>query len=761
MPIELHSFQGFADVDTQADRVVVQDAAAPQPLENARAGGMLGWAIKVLGEYLPTQWSAVTAQNNDAVAAFREALAGAFGAASDAHAPADGTGQPLTSRAINVAIHDTKAALYAAAAEPGASAADLKAATDAIMRDVKLTPGPLGPMMEAEIGKVLLGLLPTVIPLDGTPRLDLIGKLGTQLVARLEDHVSRGLEAYAFQLDAQQHKAAETREAGNPPDGKAPRAAKQLVPSHPTVDTLMAKLHAHGSPMAALETAVPALRVHLDAEIKGFETSVKTLLARVGADHAGIGSRFLAGRFFSGPDAGRLTDIQLTNSDPHKGGNRVAILGFESGLKVVYKPRDVRIDDAISGADRGTKGPSLMQQAGATNSIYKFMPMSDAADDGAGGDYGYVQHLPNREGANHLVDASRAPAMFRELGRATAALMLAGATDIHHENLMVSNGGMYFTDLEFALNRSVMNEFLGLLGGAPAPSADSATDTDAPAAAAPPSMARLMTGIMLDKALTRAVDRNMLHAHRPLQNGQFGFSAEFQDVPESLLIIKTPTRYVNNRYAAGPDAPSIYQPYGAAFGEGLASGLAALKQQGGLTPFLQGIQGLHLRYHPLSTPVQREILQGMFHQQYDGELAYPGSAPLDLLRSKLQALPLLAQDAGKRVALETTMTAAYALHDIPYYSRVIGDTALYPDGQPSKVAGTDDFFPADIDAHAQDLNTQFLKTPDAVLTALGDAAGRWLSAQAPAEQSAMAYLEVRDADDMIAAVTGVRPKHPA
>ncbi|MEN4922273.1 DUF4135 domain-containing protein [Achromobacter spanius] len=745
MPIELGTFQSFVDSNPQADRLALGGTADQQEVKNARSGNMLTWAVKVMGEYTPWQWNAVTAQNNDAITAFRNALTAEFGEGAAAHAPASGTGRPLTSRSVNAAVHDAKAAIFEAAIRNGATDADRKAASDLIMRGVKLTPGSLGPMMEAEVSKVLLGLLPTVMPLDGTPRLDLIGKLGTQLVTRLEDHFSRGLEAYAYQKDATDHAAAKLKADTQQADGKQPRSSDRARPTHPSVDTLIARLHAQGDPMAALEAAVPALRVHLDAEIKGFETSVKTLLSRVATDHAGIGARFLAGRFLAGPDAGRLTDIQLTNSDPHKGGNRVAILSFEAGLKVVYKPRDVRIDDAISGSHREAKGPSLMQQAGASNSIYKFMPMSDAASQADSGDYGYVQHLPNREGVNHLVDASQAPEMFRELGRATAALMLAGATDIHHENLMVSNGGIYFTDLEFALNKSVMNELLGLLGGTPA----------RPAEAPAPTMERLMEAIMLDKALTWATDNSALRAERPLENGKFEFPAMFQDVPESLLIIKTGNQYVNNRYATGPD--SIYKPYGAAFGEGLASGLIALKRQDGLTHFLQGIQGMHLRFHPLATPEQRQLLEGVFHQDYYQELATPGPKPAQELRGKLQALSLLADDAGKRAVLETTMQASYAKHDIPYYSRIIGDQTLYPDGQPSQNAGCVGFFPPGIDAHADDLNMRFQQAQESDLSALGTSAGKWLSAQAPAQESAMANVQVQESKAMIQAVMNQRP----
>jgi len=728
MPIGLGNFQSFVDNNPQADRLALNETADQPGVENARSGNMLTWAIKVIGEYTPWQWNAVTAQNNDAITAFRSALSAEYGNAALDHAPASNTGQPLTSRHINAAVHGAKAAIYEAAIKPDASAAERKTALDTIMRGVALTPGPLGPMMSAEVGEALLDLLPTVMPLDGTPRLDLIGKLGTQLVARMEDHLARALDAYADRKDV-------------------------------SVEALIAKLGAGESPMLELAKRVPAMRAHLDADIQGFKTSIETLLGRVGADHAGIGARFLAGRFSDGPDAGLLTDIQLTNSDPHKGGNRVAILSFEAGLTVVYKPRDVRIDDAISGSDRGSKGPSLMQQAGAT-SVYKFMPKSDG-----GGDYGYVQHLPNREAANHVVEGSRAPAMFQDLGRAVAALMVSGATDIHHENMMVSNGSIYFTDLEFALNADVMGKFGKLLTSQPPAQPKQAEQpTNADEVPEPPQGSRelksLMTAIMLDQAFTSATDDNVLHARRTFENGQLKEASAFQDVPESLLIVHSSKgEYVNNRYT--PDLPNrpFYEAFGPAFGDGLASGLAALKKKDSLTTFLNDVQGLNMRYHPLSTTTQRSILQSVFEQDYHPAEIGDHAKALDGMRATLRGVRGIVDDEAKRELLASTMEAAYEKHDIPYYSRKIGDTALLPDGQVSDKPGCAGFFPADIDAHADQLNNTLQNTPDSKLKAIGEDAGRWLSSQTPSQEFAMSLVSPQECDDMIQTATRVRPMH--
>ena len=47
---------------------------------------------------------------------------------------------------------------------------------------------------------------------------------------------------------------------------------------------------------------------------------------------------------FSVDDRANIIDIELTDSDPHNNGQKVAIVIFDDGARVVYKPRDVRPD---------------------------------------------------------------------------------------------------------------------------------------------------------------------------------------------------------------------------------------------------------------------------------------------------------------------------------------------------------------------------------------------------------------------------------
>src|SRR5690606_37724327 len=66
------------------------------------------------------------------------------------------------------------------------------------------------------------------------------------------------------------------------------------------------------------------------------------MFVRLRADRQAIGAAFAGGA-----DPGLLVHIDTALSDPHHGRRRVAILWFESGLRVVYKPRGIGVEAAF------------------------------------------------------------------------------------------------------------------------------------------------------------------------------------------------------------------------------------------------------------------------------------------------------------------------------------------------------------------------------------------------------------------------------
>jgi type 2 lantibiotic biosynthesis protein LanM len=68
------------------------------------------------------------------------------------------------------------------------------------------------------------------------------------------------------------------------------------------------------------------------------------LIERFDRDH-----RALAETFFDGAALGAASSLEADLSDPHHSGRTVAILGFGNGRKLVYKPKDLRVDQAWFG----------------------------------------------------------------------------------------------------------------------------------------------------------------------------------------------------------------------------------------------------------------------------------------------------------------------------------------------------------------------------------------------------------------------------
>jgi type 2 lantibiotic biosynthesis protein LanM len=143
------------------------------------------------------------------------------------------------------------------------------------------------------------------------------------------------------------------------------------------------------------------------------------LLERVEIDHAGA----------------RVTGIEPGLSDPHHGRRRVAILTFESGNRLVYKPRDVGCERALNDLiawlnDRGLQ-PAQRSVPVLERSSYGWME--------------FVEHEP-------FSSDDEVRAYFRQCGGLMALAWLFGGRDLHWENLIASRQGPVVVDAELWLH---------------------------------------------------------------------------------------------------------------------------------------------------------------------------------------------------------------------------------------------------------------------------------------------------------------------
>jgi type 2 lantibiotic biosynthesis protein LanM len=169
----------------------------------------------------------------------------------------------------------------------------------------------------------------------------------------------------------------------------------------------------------------PLLLRLIGALYLGWEESVAQLVARLAADREDL-ARLLGGRA-----PGSVAACELGAGDSHRGGRTVAILTFEDGRKMVYKPRDVRPEAVFNEFLR------------RTNRWIEDLPLrvyDVLVRDG----YGWVEFVhasPSRE-------VGSAAAFYRRVGRLLRLLQLLGGHDLHWQNAILSEDQLVVLDLE-------------------------------------------------------------------------------------------------------------------------------------------------------------------------------------------------------------------------------------------------------------------------------------------------------------------------
>jgi type 2 lantibiotic biosynthesis protein LanM len=154
------------------------------------------------------------------------------------------------------------------------------------------------------------------------------------------------------------------------------------------------------------------------------------LIERLARDLTDIGDTF-----HSGLAPGQVEMIDTDLSDPHRGGRTVAILGFTSGLRLVYKPKDLRIDAAWSG---------LLGWLNDRGAPVRLKPVQVLVRDG----YGWAEFIRADKRADRTGSEPDRATFYRRAGGLLALLHMSRATDFHFENVISSGGFPVPIDLE-------------------------------------------------------------------------------------------------------------------------------------------------------------------------------------------------------------------------------------------------------------------------------------------------------------------------
>ena len=129
----------------------------------------------------------------------------------------------------------------------------------------------------------------------------------------------------------------------------------------------------------------------------------------------------------------RVARIEGGLSDPHRGGRSVLSVEFEDGLRVMYKPKDLRLDVAWR---------SLVERLNADAPI-KLRTAQAIARDG----YGWTEYVEH----TGCADLPACRRFFRRAGAWLALFHCFAATDIHQENLIAVGDHPVPIDLETTL----------------------------------------------------------------------------------------------------------------------------------------------------------------------------------------------------------------------------------------------------------------------------------------------------------------------
>ena len=175
--------------------------------------------------------------------------------------------------------------------------------------------------------------------------------------------------------------------------------------------------------------AYPVLARIMAQVIEKWVETTNDLVTRLEADRQAI--RLQLG---GGVDPGFVTALEPALSDPHNGRRRVAALTFDSGLRVIYKPRDVGIETAFS---------DFLEWINANSSLPPQHALRVIERPG----YGWVEFAEHES----FVDEAQVRRYYFRAGGMAAITHLLGAMDLHMENVVATLTGPVIVDPESLL----------------------------------------------------------------------------------------------------------------------------------------------------------------------------------------------------------------------------------------------------------------------------------------------------------------------
>ncbi|GIH72102.1 type 2 lanthipeptide synthetase LanM family protein [Sphaerimonospora thailandensis] len=359
--------------------------------------------------------------------------------------------------------------------------------------------------------------------------------------------------------------------------------------------------------------------------------SGQELLKRFAADHLGI-------RESLGCEPGSLVEFTATG-DPHLGGRAVSVLTFDTGVKIVYRPRPVEAHLRFNEVVRWLNGraPDL--------GLRTLRVMG-------GERYGWAEFVQPRPCA----DVAEVEAFYRRTGGLLALLYTLNAGDIHYENVIACGDQPVLVDVETLFHPVITGT--AVIDPALLALHDSVQRT-----------AMLPTMLTGDQG---SLDVSALGGDK---DSVYPFSAAaWQDAgTDEMRLVRGPVRFAgadNRPRLCGVDAdpadyaPSLLAGFREAY-EAIVSGREELAR--GLLPRFGQVK-VRMLLRP--TRVYDELLTESTHPDVMADAAGRDEGFFELLRA-------MSVDDSARLAAIPAERADLRAGDIPYFWASPGSRAIY------------------------------------------------------------------------------------
>jgi type 2 lantibiotic biosynthesis protein LanM len=178
--------------------------------------------------------------------------------------------------------------------------------------------------------------------------------------------------------------------------------------------------------IASILVKYPVLARQLVLTVEQWTDYLGEFLAHLCADWEAI-----CATFTPGGDPGLLVEVDAGRGDRHRSGRSVLLLGFDSGIQLLYKPKPLGVDIHFQ------ELLSWLNERGAEPALRPLKLLD-------GGDYGWSEFVA----ASSCASKDEVTRFYERQGSYLAVLYALDATDLHNENLIAAGEHPMLVDLE-------------------------------------------------------------------------------------------------------------------------------------------------------------------------------------------------------------------------------------------------------------------------------------------------------------------------